>query len=175
MSESTDNISSRTVNRAADLKQRVKRDSKQRIDKGKRAAADQIEDIADALDVAGSRLDQSQPTLANYASKLADGVGGLATRLREDNIEDLYRDARRFATEHPGMFLLGGAAVGLAIARFMKAEATDDDRSELRSGLRSDLGEDVTESGFAPEVGMERSERFEGVSGSGVSGSAPGV
>ncbi len=167
MSESTDNISSRAANRAADLKQRVKRDSKQRIDKGKRAAADQIEDIADALDVAGSRLDQSQPTLANYASKLADGVGGLATRLREDNIEDLYRDARRFATEHPGMFLLGGAAVGLAIARFMKAEATE----EERSGLRSDMGEDVTEPAFAAEVGMERSERFEG----GVSGSTPGV
>lgn len=166
MSESTDNISSRAVNRAADLKQRVKRDSKQRIDKGKRAAADQIEDIADALDVAGSRLDQSQPTLANYASRLADGVGSLATRLREDNIEDLYRDARRFATEHPGMFLLGGAAVGLAIARFMKAEVTDDDRSELRS----DLGEDVTQSSFAPEVGIERSERFEG-----ASGSTPGV
>src|SRR5690606_23921821 len=64
MSESTDNISSRAANRAADLKQRVKRDSKQRIEKGKRAAADQIEDIADALDVAGSRLDQTQPTLA---------------------------------------------------------------------------------------------------------------
>lgn len=162
MSESTDNISSRAVNRAADLKQRVKRDSKQRIDKGKRAAADQIEDIADALDVAGSRLDQSQPTLANYASKLADGVGTLATRLREDNIEDLYRDARRFATEHPGMFLLGGAAVGLAIARFMKAEVIDDDRA--------DFGADTTESAFAPEVSFERSERFEG-----ASGSAPGV
>ncbi|HEY0938692.1 MAG TPA: hypothetical protein VGE08_01225 [Steroidobacter sp.] len=162
MSESTDNISSRAANRAADLKQRVKRDSKQRIDKGKRAAADQIEDIADALDVAGSRLDQSQPTLASYASKLADGVGALATRLREDNIEDLYRDARRFATEHPGMFLLGGAAVGLAIARFMKAEVVDDDRASL--------GTDTTQSAFASEVGLERSERFEG-----ASGSAPGV
>jgi hypothetical protein len=134
MSESTDNISSRTANRAADLKQRVKRDGKQRIEKSKHAAADQIEDIADALDVAGARLDETQPTLANYASKLADGVGTFATRLREDSIEDLYRDARRFATEHPGMFLLGSAAVGIAIARFMKAETTDDANAAFDSG-----------------------------------------
>lgn len=167
MSESTDNISSSTANRAADLKQRVKRDSKQRIEKGKRAAADQIEDIADALDVAGSRLDQTQPTLANYASKLADGVDGLATRLREGNIEDLYRDARRFATDHPGMFLLGSAAAGLAIARFMKAEATGGERADMGA---SDFGAEAPESGFASEVGIERTERFEG-----ASGSAPGV
>lgn len=160
MSESPDNISSRSVNRAADLKQRVKRDGKQRIEKGKRAAADQIEEIADALDVAGSKLDQSQPTLANYATKLADGVGGLATRLREDSIEDLYRDARRLAAEHPGAFLLGGAALGLAIARFMKSEITDDD-----GGAR--MSSDIGDTPMAPDLGIERPEqRYEGASGS---------
>jgi hypothetical protein len=126
MSESPDNLSSRTANRASDLKQRIKHDSRQRIESGKRTAADQMEEIADAIDDAGAKLDESQPTLANYASQLAGGIGNLATRLRDDSIEDLYRDARRLATEHPGMFLLGGAALGLAVARFMKAESADD-------------------------------------------------
>lgn len=122
MNESTDkSAASRSRGRAANLKQRLQQDGKQKIESGKRAAADQIADIADAIDVAGSQLDESQPTLANYAAKLADGVGGLATRLREDSIEDIYREVRQLATRHPGMFLLGSAALGVVIARFMKA------------------------------------------------------
>lgn len=126
------------------MKRRLQQDGKDKIESGKRAAADQIAEIADAIDMAGAQLDQSQPTLANYASRLADGVGGLATRLRDDSIEDLYRDIRQVATRHPGMFLLGSAAVGLVIARFMKATgeeayaADSDDYSEAYS--TEDLG-----------------------------------
>lgn len=122
MNESTDKSTAfRVRSRAENLKQRVKQDGKEKIESGKRVAADQIADIADAIDVAGAQLDESQPTLANYASQLAEGVGGLATRLREDSIEDIYRDVRQLATRHPGMFLLGSAALGVVIARFMKA------------------------------------------------------
>jgi len=126
MNESTDTASTaRSGNRAANLKQRIKQDGKEKIETGKRAAADQIAEIADAIDMAGSQLDQSQPTLANYATQLANGVGTFATRLREDSIEDLYREMRQLATRHPGMFLLGSAAVGLVAARFIKASADE--------------------------------------------------
>ena len=124
MNESTDtSTTARSGSRAANLKQRIKQDGKEKIETGKRAAADQIAEIADAIDLAGSQLDQSQPTLANYATQLANGVGTFATRLREDSIEDIYRDMRDLATRHPGMFLLGSAAIGLVAARFMKASA----------------------------------------------------
>jgi hypothetical protein len=124
MNESTDTSSSaRSGGRAANLKQRIKDDGKEKIESGKRAAADQIAEIADAIDLAGSQLDQSQPTLANYATQVANSVGTFATRLREDSIEDIYRDMRDLATRHPGMFLLGSAALGLVAARFMKASA----------------------------------------------------
>lgn len=126
MTESTDSTStSGTRERAANLKQRLREDGKQKMESGKRAAADQIADIADAIDKAGAHLDRSQPTLANFAAGLADRVGGLATHLREDSIEDLYRQVRRTAARHPGMFLLGSAAVGIVIARFMKASGED--------------------------------------------------
>jgi hypothetical protein len=127
MTESTDSTgNSGTERRAANLKQRLRDDGKEKIESGKRAAADQIADIAEALDAAGARLDQSQPTIANFASQLADSVGGLAEHLREDSIEDLYYQVRQLAVRHPGMFLLGSAALGVVIARFMKASGEQD-------------------------------------------------
>ena len=106
-----------------DFTQRLRQGGKETIERGKRAAADQIADIADAIDRAGAQLDQTQPTLASYASRIADGVADLATHLREESFDDLYRRTRRLATRHPGMFLLGGAALGVAVVRFMKATA----------------------------------------------------
>ena len=144
MNESTDKTTaSRLRSRASNIKQRVKQDGKEKIESGKRAAADQIEDVANAIDAAGSRLDESQPTLASYAAKLADGVGGLATRLREDSVEDIYRDVRRVATQHPGLFLLGSAALGLVISRFMKASASESGITESADGGDEGLGFDT--------------------------------
>lgn len=134
MNESTDSTNTSGARaKASTLKARLQEDGKHKIESGKRAAADQIAEIADAIDVAGAQLDQSQPTLANYASRLAEGVSGLATRLREDSLEDLYRDIRQAATRHPGMFLLGSAALGVVIARFMKASG-DQQRTEAELG-----------------------------------------
>ena len=126
MTESTDTSSTaRSGSRAANFKQRIAQDGRDRIETGKRTAADQIAEIADAIDLAGSQLDGSQPTLASYATQLANGVGTFATRLREDSVEDIYREVRQLAARHPGMFLLGSAAVGLVAARFMKASAEE--------------------------------------------------
>lgn len=161
MNESTDSTpTSGPRARASNLKRRLKEDGKQKIESGKRAAADQIAELADAIDVAGAQLDQSQPTLAGYATKLADGVGGLATRLREDNIEDLYREVRQLATRHPGMFLLGSAALGVVIARFMKAsgdQSAAEDLGEVAESEGQEWGEATVDVGGV-DVGDDEME-----------------
>lgn len=120
-SRDTSSESRSSTRRAGSLKEKIRQDGREKIENGKRAAADQMEEIADAIDLAGSQLDRSQPTLAGYAGTIADGVGNLATRLREGSVEELSREARQFATRNPGMFLLGSAAFGIVIARFLKA------------------------------------------------------
>jgi hypothetical protein len=162
MNESTDtNPRARSGSRAANLKQRITQDGKEKIESGKRAAADQIAEIADAIDLAGSQLDQSQPTLANYATQLANSVGTFATRLREDSIEDIYRDMRQLATRHPGMFLLGSAAIGLVAARFMKASADQQSFGGEDLGMQAEgeTGEDWGETSQAASI--EDSESLE--------------
>lgn len=101
----------------------LKRDGRERAEKTKQSAADGMEDIADALDVAGSHLKDVQPTVASYASQLADGAAHVAQRLREGSIEDLTRDAKDIAARNPALFLLGGLAAGMVMARFMRASS----------------------------------------------------
>ena len=126
--------------RRSSIKERIATDGKERIETGKRRAADQIAEIADAIDAAGSQLDASQPTLAGYASRLAESIGTLSNRLRDESIEELYRDALQLAARNPALFLIGGAALGFAAARFMKAsEAYDRGASDWET-TESDLG-----------------------------------
>jgi hypothetical protein len=130
--------SSGSQEHGSSIGERLREDGRQRIDSTRRTAADQIGGIADAFDAARSRLGDKQPTLAAYTASVSDGVARLATRLRESSVEDLARDARRFAAQNPAMFLLGSAAVGVVLARFLKLSlGEDEDRTHVTSSSRS--------------------------------------
>ena len=105
------------------LTNRLKEDSRQQLESRKRAVADRIDEVASALGRASQQLEK-QPTLAGYADQVAASVGNLAARLREGNIEHLIDDARQSARRHPELFILGGFALGIALARFVKASSS---------------------------------------------------
>lgn len=119
---------------------RIKQDGKQKIETTKRSAADQIDQVAQALTRAGEELGQSQPTLANYASQISSSVSTFAARLRDGNMDDLVTDARELARRNPGLFLIGGVALGFAVSRFLKAsgEQMANQYSSDYSGSSSD-------------------------------------
>jgi hypothetical protein len=106
---------------ASGITERIKQDGKQKIESTKRSAADQIDQVAQALSRAGEELNQSQPTLANYAAQIASSVSTFSNRLRDGNMDDLVSDARELANRNPGLFILGGVALGFAVSRFLKA------------------------------------------------------
>jgi hypothetical protein len=109
--------------RASGLAQRLKEDGRQTLEQRKRSAADRVEEIAQAIDRAGTQFSQNEPVLADYASRFATTVGNLATRLREGSVDDLVEDTRSFARRNPGLFLAGGIAAGFVLSRFVKASA----------------------------------------------------
>lgn len=96
--------------------------ARSRLDEGKHAASDAASSTARALDEAASSLSaQDQESLARVTSSLAEQLSRFATSLEERNIDELSREARRLAREHPGLFIAGGAALGLALGRFFRA------------------------------------------------------
>jgi len=103
---------------------RLKEEGKQRLERGKTSAADQVEQVASALKSAGNELDAQSP-LATYANQLADSIGRFGSRLRNGSIEDLANDMQLAARRNPALFVSGGLALGIVLARLVKASATD--------------------------------------------------
>lgn len=119
--------------------ERLKEEGKQRLERGKTSAADQVEQVANALKSAGNELGTQSP-LATYANQLADSVGRFGARLREGSIEDLATSMQRAAQRNPTLFVVGGLALGIVLARLVKASATEDD-SYVVEGDYDDLSD----------------------------------
>jgi hypothetical protein len=150
---------------------RLKQDSKQKIESGKRSAADQIDQVAQALSRAGEELNQSQPTLANYAGQIASTVSNFATRLRDGNMDDLVSDTRELARRNPGLFLLGGVAFGFALSRFLKASAEQSragDYSAGEYGAEEEYGSEDFTQGSSYSAQLSEDVDVESSTGSGT-------
>ena len=103
--------------------QRLREDGRRTIEQRKRSAAARVNGIAEAIERTGEQFSESEPTLADLASRIAGTVGNLATRLREGSIDDLVDDTRALARRNPALFIAGGLVAGFVLARFVKASA----------------------------------------------------
>jgi hypothetical protein len=111
--------------------QRLKEDGRKTLEQRKRSAAARVDEFAQAIGRTGAQFRENEPTIAELANRLAGTVGNLATRLRDGTIDDLVDDTRAFARQNPALFIAGGIAVGLVLARFVKASAR---RAEQATG-----------------------------------------
>lgn len=123
---------------------KLKEEGKDRLERGKSTAAEQVEQMASALKSAGDELG-GQSTLGTYANQLADSVGRFGRRLREGSIEELARDLQNAAQRNPAMFVAGGLALGVALARLIRAstppemQVYEGEYDELSRRTSSDL------------------------------------
>lgn len=95
---------------------------KHKVEQGGERAASQVDDLADAVGSAASRLsDLEHQGLADYASQLANYLGDMSQKLREKNVDELAREVKQMAERNPAMFVIGSIAVGIGLSRFAKA------------------------------------------------------
>lgn len=85
-------------------------------------AADEMEDLSTAAEAAADALhDEHHEKLSAYVGDMAGYVNDMASSLRSKNVDDLVSDAKRMAHKNPSLFIAGGIALGLGIARIAKA------------------------------------------------------
>ena len=97
---------------------------KQKLEAQGERAASGVDDFADAVESAASRLSELEHQgLADFANQLASSLSNMSNTLREKNVDDLAREVKNLARRNPAMFLLGSVAVGLGLSRFAKASS----------------------------------------------------
>lgn len=185
----TQKISNELKSKTQEASTAVKQEASKKLDENREKAASEIETLAHAARVAASDLkEQNHEGLSHYIIDMADQVTALAGGLRNKSIDDLMQEAQKIARNNPALFIAGGIAIGLGIARFAKASSHRSDQhadyrnaevrpSELNNendAFSSDFAGDYpTHSGseFGAQSGTDRDSFMEsaGTMGNGLS------
>ncbi len=110
----------------AHLGDTLKSRAKQEAETGKNKALGIAESATRALGAAADQLRDNPDApewMAAGLQKVARQVDQLAGNLEGRSMDDLSREASRFARENPGTFLAAAAAAGFAAARLFRAGA----------------------------------------------------
>ena len=87
----------------------------------KRAGADYIGEIDDAVHRAAGEINNEVPQAARYVHQAADRLQGVASAVRNRNMGDLVGEVEQFARQQPGLFFGGTLLLGFAATRFLKS------------------------------------------------------
>ena len=145
--------------RAKEAARGVANEGKERLEAQSEAAATRVDDVADAIGSAASRLDElDHQGLAEYANQMASALTDLSVKLREKSVDELAHDVGSIAKRNPALFLLGSVAVGLGLSRFAKAKAPQQDISEPvgNSELHTDQWREFENDELVPDAARER-------------------
>ena len=141
---------------AARLKESAKHRASDEAEKQKSQAAQTARSASDALEKAAGELDgdRNAPDWLTAAFReTAKGIDRFAGQVDGRSPEQMSRDVRRFAREHPTSFLAASAAAGFAAARFLRAGA---DYRQHDHGDESTFGTAETPTYGTADVRTER-------------------
>jgi hypothetical protein len=108
---------------ASTLAEQARVQGQQQIHQARQTTAESIEKIAESARAAAAQLegDERIGNISQYVAQMADGMAGMATRLRDRNGDEMLHELNRIARENPGLFVAGSIAVGFGLARFARA------------------------------------------------------
>jgi hypothetical protein len=110
------------MTKAKEVASEAKQQSGQYVAQNRNRAADRIGRIGESLRHTAEEFDQDEdPNIAHYVRVMADKLENVATYVRDQDLEDLRRDAESFARQHPVLFFGGLCTLGFAAGRFVKA------------------------------------------------------
>jgi hypothetical protein len=101
----------------------------------KDAAADHIDNLSQVLHGTVDQLREKSPgAISDYAERAVHGLDSVAAALRQEDMRSLVGTVEEFARRQPALFLAGSAALGFALARFLKSSAHADHDHDVGGG-----------------------------------------
>jgi hypothetical protein len=114
-----------TQQEAQHLTEKIKEQGQSLLAERKKATADEIRGVAEALRKAAHEMHQQEhpPMVTPYAEWAGDTLEQFSSTLRERDLNTLVRQTEDFARRQPGIFLGGAVVTGFLLARFLKSSA----------------------------------------------------
>lgn len=117
-------IGDRMQHEAQRLTEEVKDQGQVMLQDQKRAIADQIGGMANALRSTAEQLQtQDQDAIAQYTQQAADGLERFSQNLKDRDLNTLMGHVEDFARKQPGAFIGSAALLGFLAARFLKSSS----------------------------------------------------
>lgn len=115
------------------------------VDRRKETATRTLGDVATAIRRAGEELDQrDQSVVSRMVHQTADTIENLTQTLADKGPDELLDTVRDFGRRQPLAFIGGAVLIGLAIGRFARASAQNEQVQGLSSARVGDGGGDWT-------------------------------
>ena len=106
----------------ANLRRQATDRVRQFADEGKTKASDALDEVAKAVEEAADAIEERLgEQYGGYARRAADRVNGLATTLRDRDVDELYEEVRDFVRTSPVLTVGAAAAIGFALVRLIRA------------------------------------------------------
>ena len=91
----------------------------------KRAGADYVIGVADAVRRAAGEFDEQVPQAGQYIRSAADQMQAMADSLRRRDVGQMLSDVKAFARRQPTAFLGASFLAGFAAIRFLRSSSRD--------------------------------------------------
>jgi len=112
---------------------RVKEQGRSMFERKKATAAAQVDSVAQAIrSTAGQLQTEDQSPLGRYIGMAAEQLESFGHRLREKDLDTLFKDAGDLARRSPGAFFAGSVVAGFLFSRFLKSSAQHRDEESDR-------------------------------------------
>lgn len=114
-------------------------------DQGKSKTSDALDELSRIVEEAAESIEERLgPQFSPAARRAAEAVGGLATTLRERDVDQLYDDVVGFVRKSPAVAVGIAAALGFVAVRLVKAglpeQRTDSAEAEEGGGRKGRAG-----------------------------------
>jgi hypothetical protein len=113
-------VVSDATERAGQVMQTTRSELRSQVADKTRSVASSLDSVAQQLTSMAEKADDPESPVTQLAKTAADQIRHQSQRLEQGGVEGLIEDARRFARNRPGAFVLGSVAAGLLFGRLAK-------------------------------------------------------
>jgi hypothetical protein len=132
LTQRAENVADKAHSAAVERVQQARSKAEANLDQRRQEAAERIKRVGGVFKsgVEQLRSEDQNDVIANYVERAGDALDRVASYVATTDLQDIARDAERFARQRPSLFYGGAFLLGLAAGRFLKSSASAGQFSE---------------------------------------------